>query len=209
MTVTARSGPGPGSRRSSVCWTCRPGRPGRASSSGRNARTRARRCGPPTLTGTGSPASPPTPRRPARRSRTPAPAPGRCEDRIRCAKDTDLRNLPLHGYAQNQIWCEIVALACELLAWTQMPASRTRPPLGTQTAAPADLRRRRAHRPRRPPPAAPPRRPLALGQRDHHRDHPPAGPRPRLTSQNRPDNQEGTRGPVEPRPPGATAGQAR
>jgi hypothetical protein len=44
----------------------------------------------------------------------------RCEDRIRCAKDTGLRNLPLHGYAQNKIWCEIVALACELLAWMQM-----------------------------------------------------------------------------------------
>jgi hypothetical protein len=38
------------------------------------------------------------------------------------AKDTGLRNLPLHGYAQNQIWCEIVALACDLLAWTQMLA---------------------------------------------------------------------------------------
>ena len=46
----------------------------------------------------------------------------RCEDRIRCAKDTGLRNLPLHGYAQNQIWCEIVALACELIAWAQMLA---------------------------------------------------------------------------------------
>jgi hypothetical protein len=46
----------------------------------------------------------------------------RCEDRIRCAKDTGLRNLPLHGFAQNQLWCEIVALACELLAWTQMLA---------------------------------------------------------------------------------------
>ena len=46
----------------------------------------------------------------------------RCEDRIRAAKDTGLRNLPLHGYAQNQIWCEIVALACELLAWMQMLA---------------------------------------------------------------------------------------
>jgi Transposase DDE domain group 1 len=46
----------------------------------------------------------------------------RCEDRIRCAKDTGLRNLPLHGYAQNQVWCEIVALACELLAWMQMLA---------------------------------------------------------------------------------------
>jgi hypothetical protein len=56
----------------------------------------------------------------------------RCEDRIRAAKDTGLRNLPLHGYAQNQIWCEIVAMACELTAWTQMlaltgPARRWEP----------------------------------------------------------------------------------
>ena len=56
----------------------------------------------------------------------------RCEDRIRCAKDTGLRNLPLQGFAQNQLWCEIVALACELLAWMQMlaldgPARRWEP----------------------------------------------------------------------------------
>jgi hypothetical protein len=48
----------------------------------------------------------------------------RCEDRIRNAKDTGLRNLPLHGYEQNQVWCEITALACELLAWMQMLALR-------------------------------------------------------------------------------------
>ncbi len=46
----------------------------------------------------------------------------RCEDRIRCAKDTGLRNLPLHGFDQNQIWCELVAMACELTAWMQMLA---------------------------------------------------------------------------------------
>jgi Transposase DDE domain group 1 len=46
----------------------------------------------------------------------------RCENRIRCAKDTGLRNLPMHGYDQNQIWCQITALACELLAWTQLLA---------------------------------------------------------------------------------------
>jgi Transposase DDE domain group 1 len=40
----------------------------------------------------------------------------RCEDRIRAAKDTGLRNLPLHGFDQNQVWCELVAMACELLA---------------------------------------------------------------------------------------------
>ena len=87
----------------------------------------------------------------------------RCEDRIRCAKDTGLRNLPLHGYAQNQIWCEIVALACDLLAWTQMLALTGRPPLGAQAAAAADLLRCRAPRPRRPPPAARLAATLALG----------------------------------------------
>jgi hypothetical protein len=57
----------------------------------------------------------------------------RCEDRIRAAKDTGLTNLPLHGFDQNRIWCEVVQLACELLAWTQMlgyaehPARRWEP----------------------------------------------------------------------------------
>jgi hypothetical protein len=46
----------------------------------------------------------------------------RCEDRIRGAKDTGLRNLPLHGFDQNQLWCELVAMACELTAWMQMLA---------------------------------------------------------------------------------------
>jgi hypothetical protein len=46
----------------------------------------------------------------------------RAEDRIRCAKDTGLRNLPLHDFDQNQIWCAVVALACELTAWMQMLA---------------------------------------------------------------------------------------
>ncbi len=43
----------------------------------------------------------------------------RAEDRIRGLKDTGMRNLPFHGFAQNQIWLEIVSLAAELLAWTQ------------------------------------------------------------------------------------------
>jgi hypothetical protein len=46
----------------------------------------------------------------------------RCEDRIRGAKDTGLANLPLHDFAQNQIWCAVVALACEITAWMQMLA---------------------------------------------------------------------------------------
>jgi hypothetical protein len=46
----------------------------------------------------------------------------RAEDRIRAAKDTGLANLPLHDFAQNQIWCALVALACDLLAWMQILA---------------------------------------------------------------------------------------
>jgi DDE family transposase len=44
----------------------------------------------------------------------------RAEDRIRCAKDTGLRNLPLHDLAQNMIWCAVVALADELTTWPQL-----------------------------------------------------------------------------------------
>ncbi|HVI35792.1 MAG TPA: IS1380 family transposase, partial [Gaiellales bacterium] len=57
----------------------------------------------------------------------------RAEDRIRCAKDTGLANLPLHEFAQNQIWCAIVALAADLVAWlqtlalTEHPARRWEP----------------------------------------------------------------------------------
>ncbi len=46
----------------------------------------------------------------------------RVEDRIRAAKDTGLRNLPLHEVDQNRIWQAIVALACEITAWTQLLA---------------------------------------------------------------------------------------
>jgi hypothetical protein len=43
----------------------------------------------------------------------------RAEDRIRALKDTGMRNLPFHSYPANQIWLEIVALAADLLTWTQ------------------------------------------------------------------------------------------
>ena len=46
----------------------------------------------------------------------------RCEDRIRCAKDTGLDRFPLQGFAANRIWCQIVALAHDLLAWSQLLA---------------------------------------------------------------------------------------
>jgi hypothetical protein len=46
----------------------------------------------------------------------------RAEDRIRAARATGLRNLPLHDTAQNGIWLEIVQIALDLLAWMPMLA---------------------------------------------------------------------------------------
>jgi hypothetical protein len=128
----------------------------------------------------------------------------RCEDRIRNAKDTGLRNLPLHGYEQNQVWSEIVALACELLAWMQMlaltgPARRREPKRVRLRIFSIAGRLVRGGRRLRPPPAAAPGRTLALGQPDHHCPRPAARPRPRLTSPNRPCDQVGThQGPWNP-----------
>ena len=57
----------------------------------------------------------------------------RCEDRIRAAKDMGLRNLPLTSFAQNRIWCQIVALASEITSWmgllgyADQPARRWEP----------------------------------------------------------------------------------
>lgn len=48
-------------------------------------------------------------------------------DRIRCAKDTGLSALPLQGFDPNRIWCLVVALACDNLAWAQMLALHGRP----------------------------------------------------------------------------------
>ena len=41
------------------------------------------------------------------------------EDRIRCGKDTGLRNLPFHAFAANAAWLELALCAQDLLAWTQ------------------------------------------------------------------------------------------
>jgi len=43
----------------------------------------------------------------------------RVEDRICCAKDTGLTNLPLHDTASNRVWLALVLLAVDLLTWTQ------------------------------------------------------------------------------------------
>jgi hypothetical protein len=93
---------------------------GMRSSSAKSGRIPERSCGSPTSAGTGSPPSPPTRRRASSPTWNCGTAAGPAARTG--AKDTGLRNLPLKGFAQNQLWCEIVALACELLAWTQMLA---------------------------------------------------------------------------------------
>jgi hypothetical protein len=122
-----------GSRRSPACWTWRAGRRGCGSSSARNAPCPGAQLRFTDIGGHRFTAFATSTRggqladlelRHRRRAR--------CEDRIRCAKDTGLRNLPLQGFAQNQVWCEIVAMACELLAWMAMlaldgPARRWEP----------------------------------------------------------------------------------
>ena len=44
----------------------------------------------------------------------------RVEDRIRCAKDTGMVHLPSRDYNINTAWCVAVAVAADLLAWTQL-----------------------------------------------------------------------------------------
>ena len=77
----------------------------------------------------------------------------RAEDRIRAAKDTGLRNLPLHELDQNQIWQAVVALACEITAWTQMLAFTEHPAaaVGAQTVAAPAVLTARPDRSSRPP----------------------------------------------------------
>ena len=68
----------------------------------------------------------------------------RCEDRIRAAKDTGLRNLPLHRFNANRLWCQVVALAADLTAWTQLLAFTTTP---ARRWEPKRLRTRLLHAP--------------------------------------------------------------
>ena len=51
----------------------------------------------------------------------------RCQDRIRCAKDTGLGSFPLRGLAANRIRCQVVAPAHDLLVWSQMLALTDHP----------------------------------------------------------------------------------
>ncbi len=42
-----------------------------------------------------------------------------CEDRIRCGKESGLRNLPFRAFGANAAWLELVLIGQDLLSWTQ------------------------------------------------------------------------------------------
>ena len=42
-----------------------------------------------------------------------------CEDRIRCGKESGLRNLPFRDFQANAAWLELVLIGQDLLRWTQ------------------------------------------------------------------------------------------
>ena len=62
------------------------------------------------------------------------------EDRIGGLKDTGMTNLPLHAFAKNQIWLELVQLAAELLTWTQLLACDHHPPASARISSSSKAR---------------------------------------------------------------------
>ena len=124
----------------------------------------------------------------------------RCQDRIRCAKDTGLDRFPLQGFAQNRIWCLIVALARRPagLLPAARPGRRPRPRLGAPHDPVAADGHPRRHRPPRPPhrPALQGRPPLDRPPACRARA-PPGTPRPVDTRNSSParHDPEGTPGP--------------
>jgi hypothetical protein len=65
----------------------------------------------------------------------------RVEDRIRCGKDTGMRNLPHHAFAHNQTWLELSLIAQDLLTWTKLTCLDDE----LVTAEPKRLRQRILH----------------------------------------------------------------
>ena len=70
----------------------------------------------------------------------------RAEDRIRSARATGLRNLPLHDTAQNRIWLEIVQIALAL-QWNPAPTRRGRRVISMAATSPNN----RNSSPKKPP----------------------------------------------------------
>ena len=87
------------------------------------------------------------------------------EDRIRDDKDTGLAKFPFKEFALNEVWLEIVALAHDLIVWTQALAPRRRARQSrAQAAALPAAACRRAARVLRTAREAPPPEHMALGR---------------------------------------------
>jgi Transposase DDE domain group 1 len=93
----------------------------------------------------------------------------RAEDRIRCAKDTGLANLPLHDAASNAVWLAIVLLAYDPAHLDPDAVIGAAAGGRTQDAAPAAARHRRAPDPIRAANPATAGPALALGRHGHRR----------------------------------------
>lgn len=89
---------------------------------------------------------------------------------IRVAKDTGLRNLPLHGFDQNRIWCHLVS----------RPPRPTDPTMGTETTPPPPLKHPRSGRTHRQTHHPAPLQPDARGCNDSRHNQP--APRSRESS---------------------------
>jgi len=116
----------------------------------------------------------------------------RCEDRIRTRRTPGCGTCRLKGFAQNQIWCEIVALASELLAWTRLLALT-----GAARRWEPKRLRLRLRLPNDDPGPARSSPPSPASRAFQSADQPQPTLRLGKTSPRA----------VEPRPPGATAGQ--
>ncbi len=73
-------------------------------------------CSKPT-TATATRSSPPTPTGQLQRLEARHRVHARVEDGVRTAKATGLRRLPSKSWGINEAWCQVVALAVDLLAW--------------------------------------------------------------------------------------------
>jgi hypothetical protein len=91
--------------------------------------------------GTGSPPSPPAPGTASSPAWSCGTAGGTVREPHPEREGHRLRNLPLKGFAQNQAWCEIVALNCKLLARTQLLALTGPPAAGSRNGSACASRR--------------------------------------------------------------------
>jgi Transposase DDE domain group 1 len=122
----------------------------------------------------------------------------RCEDRIRIAKETGLRNLPLHGYAANQmVRHRDTGHRPARLDGHARPDRPRRAPVGAETAAPPPVHHPGHARPNSPPDPPGHVRPGPLGQRCRRRDHPTRPPHSLARLITRPPTL-----PTRPAPPG-------